>query len=898
MDMPTLERTFVDPQATVPAYSNLALNRLQFAQVAQLRLQHLAAVLNSAGIGDLSSAGKLSLEGNLLPSAGVTKPNLPNPFGQPQPFQSAYIAHPGGAPSLVRTGGTAKPVSAVPLPSLRMDVPADVVLPVNTAYWAASWIELADNTTVVIQYPVAALVIIAEKITIGNNVTFTWQRPILANLPGKPAKPAKPASAATAVSNDKPPPGTPGRPGTNGDPSGVHRKGTDAPQLEIWTLDMSGHPIFDLRGQDGFEGAPGGDGGDGGDGAPGKPDAKDGWGFCKSGPGDGGDGGAGGRAGDGGPGGDGGSCGKLTVYAPQATLDSFAQSISANLDGGAPGPGGIPGVPGAGGGGGPRGDNSNGCKPATPRNAGSAGPQGGPGNPGPNGKSGLEQVGALSLCQIDAGAFETEFDKPGIAIVAPSHAKCGVAVEVTGKGFKPTDKVTIGGIACAATIASDTTLQFVLPLISGGMQFIQVLQSDGATSNPASIYIEPALSISLATRHVPGEKVDLEGTGFRLGMQVQVNGQDMPGVTVLGPSAVEFQLVRPASVVANPSGETVGVRVVLPDAGPWSGSNNINLTLDTFRILVFGDSVMWGQGLEEPNKFHSLVEQAIRQRHGDIGVYKDVRAHSGAMLSAKLASPISRLGGTAFQQRLNGEIPTDFPLISDQILEFENAPDAQDDMDLILLDGGINDINVRTILSPLTSSGELSAGAKIACHDDMVELLKELVSKFSKAKIIVTGYYQVISNQSDLALLDALMIAVGLDLASIPGAIIGGLATAEIRDRISANCALFASEANRQLQNAVAEVNAALPGSVGTRAFFADPKFGPANAALAPDSFVYGIHIDLSPEDPTSVAGPRAAACDAAGSGQTDVAICKRASVGHPNARGAQAYANAIMPLL
>jgi hypothetical protein len=42
----------------------------------------------------------------------------------------------------------------------------------------------------------------------------------------------------------------------------------------------------------------------------------------------------------------------------------------------------------------------------------------------------------------------------------------------------------------------------------------------------------------------------------------------------------------------------VTVRVVLPDAGPWSASNNVNMTLDTFRMLVFGDSITWGQGVQ------------------------------------------------------------------------------------------------------------------------------------------------------------------------------------------------------------------------------------------------------------------------------------------------------------
>jgi len=101
-----------------------------------------------------------------------------------------------------------------------------------------------------------------------------------------------------------------------------------------------------------------------------------------------------------------------------------------------------------------------------------------------------------------------------------------------------------------------------------------------------------------------------------------------------------------------------------------------------------------------------------------------------------------------------------------------------------------------------------------------------------------------------------------------------------------------------QLKLAVHEANLALGPGKPPRIFFADPKFGPENAALAPNSYQYGIHADSSPEDPTSIAGPRAAACEIAGSAKTNVAICKRASVGHRNAKGAKAYADAIVLLL
>jgi lysophospholipase L1-like esterase len=463
---------------------------------------------------------------------------------------------------------------------------------------------------------------------------------------------------------------------------------------------------------------------------------------------------------------------------------------------------------------------------------------------------------------------------------------------MTGSGFEPTDTVNTSGITCPATVQSNNALQFVLPKVSGGMQLVQVARTDGTTSNRASIYVSPLLdSAHNGERHMPGSRVRLRGSGFAHGMQVQVNGQDMPDALVTDPETIEFRLVRPSTVTPNASGEIVTVRVVLADAGPASASNTITILLDTFRILAFGDSIMWGQGLEEPDKCHSLVEQAIRQRHGGIGVYKDVRAHSGACLEP-------RAGGTAYKQRLDGEVPTSYPTIRDQVLEFEDVPDANEDVDLILLDGGINDVNVRTILSPLTSGAQLTTDIKTYCHDSMLNLLKELTSKFQKARIIVTGYYQILSNESNLAFLDAFMFTTGLDLGSIPGAIVAGVATPEILEKISGNCALFTAEANHQLQLAVAEANAALAQDGDARVAFADPKFSPANAAMAPDAFVYGIHLDLSPEDPESVAGPRSAACEMAGSAQTDVAVCKRASVGHPNPRGAQAYASAVVALL
>jgi lysophospholipase L1-like esterase len=110
----------------------------------------------------------------------------------------------------------------------------------------------------------------------------------------------------------------------------------------------------------------------------------------------------------------------------------------------------------------------------------------------------------------------------------------------------------------------------------------------------------------------------------------------------------------------------------------------------TVNMLVVGDSLMWGQGLQESEKFYSLVKVAIQERNPGVTVRAIVRAHSGATIGWNK-------GGTA--ERLDGEIPTSYPTIQQQVEEFTGPPEAKA-IDLVLVDGGINDVKVDRILNP------------------------------------------------------------------------------------------------------------------------------------------------------------------------------------------------------
>ncbi|MGG3806346.1 SGNH/GDSL hydrolase family protein [Metabacillus fastidiosus] len=860
------------------------------AASSQDRMQYHKAVLEAAGISSLSSLGALQLSGNLIPQAGLTKPSS-DLIAATTYFQSAYKAKNTGAINSVLEpfGGQASVLKAVPIPSQTVFAASSPSITsqinIDTAYWVATEINIQDNTTVVLKQPQRYLILIAEKITVGQNVTFTWERPTKAS-PAKPWKPATPSQAPTSSTLT-------GINGTNGIHAVKGGRGPDghsAPEIELWVLEMNGRPAFDLRGQDGTRGGDGQDGGNGGQGGRGKPAQLDWSGFCKSGAGAGGNGGAGGNAGPGGDGGNGGNGGRLYIYAPQTVINSYILGFDVTVEGGRGGAGGQPGYPGNGGEGGPVGTSVKAnfgaiCGPG-PRTAGARGPNGYYASPGLTGSDGIKLTDPIRISIIDSDDFERKWTEPAIFEANPAYAFAEENVTLEGKRFTKTDVVLIDGAPVKTMIYSDTALQFSVPFINGGQHTLQVRQEDGTLSNKISLYIKPKIysveqenmNKDYPNRVSPGKKVTLTGSGFADNAIVRIHGQDMPDVRLLSPTQLEFTLVRPNTVADNASGEQVTAQVVLADGTP---SNTQDLVLDTFHMLVLGDSVSWGQGLGPHEKHFTLVGNAVKSRLGNIGSYTQVLAHSGAIIGHE---------DTASNPAWDGEVPNSYPTILQQVDLFVGEPDK---VDLIIIDGGINDVNLRVVLNPFSNT-ELTPLHRQYFLDDAKVLLDKVHATFKKAKIIITGYYPPVTEHSDLTAVEVLLIALGIATQGIPGGVTSGFLTKHHLDIIHDRSLQLASESKSFLQQAVDETNAEKGGE--TRIFFADPNIGPEHAALTDDPYLFGINLDLSPQD--LIAAERLVSCTEAGCTGMDFEICKRASIGHPNQKGAQAYANAIYPFL
>lgn len=311
------------------------------------------------------------------------------------------------------------------------------------------------------------------------------------------------------------------------------------------------------------------------------------------------------------------------------------------------------------------------------------------------------------------------------------------------------------------------------------------------------------------------------------------------------------------------------------------------------NIVVIGTSILWGQGLPDDQKIHSLVVQLLHQR----GIYADapinviLLAHSGATLGFRDDDSED----TTQKPRVHGEVPTEYPTMVQQIEEFDSGAVRPEQVDLVLIEGGINDVSLLRLLNPLVSPAHLEQLIEQHCYRHMRMFLERIIARFTQAQIILVGYYQLITEQSATAFLRAFVTAIG----AVPGGAVAGAAVDLAGDmfdnRILANCELFWQQSAARFQQAVEEINQ-VHGQAPRRVVLAVPNIKLENAAFAPDPWLYGIHADLSPQD--ALAAERAKACQEAGFPRTVAPICDRASAGHPNPKGAKAYAEAIVALL
>lgn len=369
-----------------------------------------------------------------------------------------------------------------------------------------------------------------------------------------------------------------------------------------------------------------------------------------------------------------------------------------------------------------------------------------------------------------------------------------------------------------------------------------------------------------------------------------------------------------------------------------------------FRMLVLGDSVMWGQGLADEHKFSYMVRQWICQQrnNGNCPDKEDVQIHVEAHSGAVIARPEKenqkkeedRFTRSVAPVRYAGEVNNDYPTVWGQVdlarrycLDNSIPPE---EVDLILVNGGINDMGAPRLLAPKLVgflAGNISNFAKKYCEDDMKVLLDKIADTFPSARIVVSGYFPLVSLDTPE---NVLMETIGYlflgnkEKASNKGAIeeesgnspnkvaegskpSKSLVHMANRSRdwtVASNAALAAAVKSFNSSHAglpvIGHESPSPPPGAFERALFVPVLFSDENAYAAKDSFLWklvrkspDVVLECAETDPIKnlIANDELQTkrpCMCAEAEKKNDIICLRGGAFHPNAQGAELYFRSI----
>jgi hypothetical protein len=235
----------------------------------------------------------------------------------------------------------------------------------------------------------------------------------------------------------------------------------------------------------------------------------------------------------------------------------------------------------------------------------------------------------------------------------------------------------------------------------------------------------------------------------------------MPSLTLLllaGTAPIALLAAAPAtaataSTCVQPGGQgaqivPTGTFKILPHGTTRTLVNPLN-SMDTspLTMLTFGDSAMWGNGLNIDHKYAYQVAQHVADSAGRV-VNLITYSHSGANLSTETGQSYEPLRDS------DKGIPPGDPNAGLPTMLQQEACAKKDysQAAIILLDGCINDVSALAIGLPFPLSGatpdEIKRRAHQQCSEPMRALLKNTQDDFPKTTIIVSNYWLLISDKS------------------------------------------------------------------------------------------------------------------------------------------------------
>jgi lysophospholipase L1-like esterase len=320
---------------------------------------------------------------------------------------------------------------------------------------------------------------------------------------------------------------------------------------------------------------------------------------------------------------------------------------------------------------------------------------------------------------------------------------------------------------------------------------------------------------------------------------------------------------------------------------------------DAFEMLVVGDSLIFGQGLNDEHKCINLVKSWL-QTELKRDVKLNLKAHSGSRISLH-DDDINGLkrGGINVETYYSREVPLSFPSLESQISLAEKDYENPTKVDLILISGGITDLEVADILNGKGDDAKLKADITKYCGNSMFNLLEKSAIAFPNAKIIVVGYFPPISTKSKGSKVFNAM----LELYKIPRPLkpfVNNVLTRQFLKKMQKKAIrrsqIWFEDSNKEFQNAISKLNAK---SDKPRAFFVQSPINDENTFGTKNSLLWEMGKKGKSGDQNYDA--RKIACTAdlkeinnATKLNYPTRFCELSGLGHPNIEGSKAYAEAV----
>jgi hypothetical protein len=339
----------------------------------------------------------------------------------------------------------------------------------------------------------------------------------------------------------------------------------------------------------------------------------------------------------------------------------------------------------------------------------------------------------------------------------------------------------------------------------------------------------------------------------------------------------------------------------LPVPAPLSPSTTrlVNDSED-FRMLVLGDSVLWGVGLRNENKIHTkivrwLETEVFRERRRAVKPF--ILAHSGARIQSAFDKKKKLLPAAG-----SPEIGSSNPSILSQIDLAAEACTRQgvspDKIELIIVNGGANDLQIHNLLVMVVPNKRIIRKASKFCYESMLLVLETIADNFPNALIMIPGYYQLISKETQaVELPKSLFGLVGLrKLGTIVHTLFFRIHL--VRDLLADRSAVWKKHSDLGLEAAVNELNRTHPvknppgQTEHPRAVFVPSPFTPKNSYAAHETYVWELVDWGRSNDETRL--ERDQLCKLERRKGLGHFLCKKGAFGHPNVRGAHAYFEAI----